>query len=349
MKYLINNKSFYYIEPKEYDKYSDKDILKYAVGANLYIPALQQNIFQKITANPYRTGSVTICMEDSIEESQVNKALNNIILLLDSLYDFIKSNGRDILPLIFIRVRSVHNFENLSMLLRKEHLSVICGFVFPKFNSDNGDGYFNMLKSLSNQYDEPLYGMPIIEDEKVMCKESRYYELGKIRSILKTYNDFVLNIRVGGTDFSSIFGLRRSVTTTIYDVLIVADCITDILNYFLGQKYQYVISGPVWEYYSWDINSKEIKGLVKELLLDIQNGFHGKTVIHPSQVGIVNKGYIVSYDEYHDAKRILDAEGGVFASYYKNKMNEVNPHRNWAEKIIARAKIYGVANLNVIF
>lgn len=349
MKYLINNKSFYYIEPKEYDKYSDKDILKYAVGANLYIPALQQNIFQKITANPYYTGSVTICMEDSIEESQVNDALNNIISLLDSLYDFIKSNGRDILPLIFIRVRSVHNFGNLSKFLKKEHLSVICGFVFPKFNSDNGDGYFNMLKSLSNQYDEPLYGMPIIEDEKVMCKESRYYELGKIRSILKTYNDFVLNIRVGGTDFSSIFGLRRSVTTTIYDIFVVADCMTDILNYFLGQKYQYVISGPVWEYYSWDSNSKEIKGLVKELLLDIQNGFHGKTVIHPSQVGIVNKCYIVSYDEYHDAKRILDAEGGVFASYYKNKMNEVNPHRTWAEKIIARAKIYGVANLNVIF
>lgn len=349
MKYFTNSKSSFYIEPKEFNKYSDKDILKYAVGANLYMPALQQNLFQKITTNSYGAGSITICVEDSIEESQINNALNNIISLLDALYEFIKSNDTSILPLIFIRVRNIHNFNELSKSLKKEHLSVICGFVFPKFNSDTGNRYFNILKFLSNQYNERLYGMPIIEDEKVMRKESRYYELDKICSILKVYNEYVLNIRIGGTDFSSIFGLRRSVSTTIYDVLVVADCMTDILNYFLNQKYQYVISGPVWEFYSWNRNSKEMKGLIKELLLDIQNGFHGKTVIHPSQIDVVNKAYVIKFEEWQDANNILNAKGGVFSGYNGNRMNEVNPHRSWAKKILAKAEIYGVANLNTKF
>jgi hypothetical protein len=30
-------------------------------------------------------------------------------------------------------------------------------------------------------------------------------------------------------------------------------------------------------------------------------------------------------------------------------MNEVNPHRSWAKKILAKAEIYGVANLNTKF
>ena len=60
--------------------------------------------------------------------------------------------------------------------------------------------------------------MPIIEDKKVMYKEHRLDELNKIQGILKKYDNHVLNIRVGGTDFSSIFGLRRDVSTTIYDV-----------------------------------------------------------------------------------------------------------------------------------
>ena len=191
--------------------------------------------------------------------------------------------------------------------------------------------------------------MPIIEDELVMYKDTRFSELGKIQDILKRYDDYVLNLRVGGTDFSSIFGLRRDITTSIYDIKVVADCLKDILNYFIRKDCQYVVSGPVWEYYSWDENSQEIQGLKKELNLDIQNGFHGKTVIHPSQIDVVNKAYVIKFEEWQDANNILTAKGGVFAGYKGNRMNEVNPHRSWAKKILAKAEIYGVANLNARF
>ena len=184
----------------------------------------------------------------------------------------------------FIRVRNDEQFLTFSKLLKKEHINVLCGVNFPKFNSINGKYYFSILKDLSFKYNEPLYGMPIIEDELVMYKDTRFAELGKIQEILKRYDDYVLNLRVGGTDFSSIFGLRRDITTSIYDIKVVADCLKDILNYFIRKDCQYVVSGPVWEYYSGD-NWKN--GLIQEIKDDKLCGFIGKTVIHPNQIPVI--------------------------------------------------------------
>ena len=188
--------------------------------------------------------------------------------------------------------------------------------------------------------------MPILEDDTLIYKDTRFKELEKIEKILNTYSRYVLNIRVGGTDFSSRFGLRRDVDMTIYDIKVVSDCLIDILNFFLRQGNEFVISGPVWEYFSNDPNSKEIKGLIKELKLDIENGFQGKTIIHPSQINPVNKQYIVDYHNYTDAVNIVERNGGVFKSSLGNRMNEAAPHLNWAKKIIARAEIFGVLEPN---
>ncbi len=67
----------------------------------------------------------------------------------------------------------------------------------------------------------------------------------------------------------------------------------------------YVISGPVWEYYNgagWD------SGLKAELAQDRLCGFTGKTVIHPNQIPLVNDAYRVSKEDYEDAKAILHWE-----------------------------------------
>lgn len=351
MRYFIKEDELkFYKEPNSFNKYSDRNILKYAVGANLYVPAIQQSIFNKLLNNKFHNiGAITLCMEDSIDDKQISEAQSGVLTLLEQLYVIQQIEPKHNLPLIFIRVRNEEQFQTFSKLLKKEHINVLCGVNFPKFNSINGEHYFSILKELSLQYNEPLYGMPIIEDELVMYKDTRFSELGKIQDILKRYDDYVLNLRVGGTDFSSIFGLRRDITTSIYDIKVVADCLKDILNYFIRKDCQYVVSGPVWEYYSWDENSQEIQGLKKELNLDIQNGFHGKTVIHPSQIDVVNKAYIIKFEEWQDANNILNVKGGVFAGYKGNRMNEVNPHRSWAKKILAKAEIYGVANLNARF
>jgi hypothetical protein len=55
--------------------------------------------------------------------------------------------------------------------------------------------------------------------------------------------------------------------------------------------------------------------------------------------------YTVTREEYDDAIGIIErnnGELGVFKSGYSNKMNEIKPHLNWAKKVLARSKIYGV-------
>lgn len=350
MRYFSNeNKLKFHKEPNNFDKYTPIDVLKYAIGANMYMPAIQQEVFNKLISNKYQdVGAITLCMEDSIDESMVLGAENCVCSLLEQLYNHSRQTGQTDFPLIFIRVRNVSQFETFAEKLTQNQVKMLTGFTFPKFNSINGESYFNILKSLSDKYSENLYGMPIIEDRAVIYKESRFDELLMIQQILLKYDNMVLNIRVGGTDFSSLYGLRRDVNTTIYDLKVVADCLKDILNFFTRHECQYVVSGPVWEYYSWGEESKEIKCLKKELQLDIQNGFHGKTVIHPSQINVVNRAYIVKYEDYQDAVKIFESQDtGVFAGCCGNRMNEVNPHRNWAKKIMAKATVFGVADINV--
>lgn len=344
MKYFTTMDDLkFYKNPTEFTKHTPKDVLKYAIGANMYMPATQKNIFDKLIHNKFHDiGAITLCMEDAIDEAMLPEAQISALQLLDHLHDAKLTTPNMNLPLIFIRVRNTEQFKAFAKMLTKKHLEELSGFNFPKFSSMNGDSYFATLKELSEKHNEVLYGMPIIEDEAAMYKETRIYELEKIQKILMNYQDYVLNIRVGGTDFSSIYGLRRSVDMTVYDIRVVSDCLTDILNFFLRQDCGYVVSGPVWEYFSWDENSQEIKGLKKELKLDIQNGFQGKTIIHPSQINTVNKEYIVGYNEYMDALAICESSGGVFKSIAGNRMNETNPHKNWAKKILAKAEIFGV-------
>ena len=344
----------FYKNPISFTKHTEKDILKYAIGANMYCPGTQTNLFEKLIHNKFQeVGAITLCLEDAIAEEELEIAEKNVIQILKNLYNQIQIDSQleKQLPLLFIRVRSVEQFKSFSEQLEQEELSVLTGFNFPKFNSHNGREYFKTLKYLSLQHHEILYGMPILEDRLIIHKETRFEELKRLQYIFNEFDDYLLNIRVGATDFSSLFGLRRNKYTTIYDLRIISDCLTDILNFFLRKDKDYVISGPVWEYFSWNENSIENKTFQKELQLDIQNGFQGKTIIHPSQINIVNKSYIVDYYDYQDAYNILHTEehGGVFKSKDGDRMNEVNPHRTWAKRILSRAEIFGVADKTAEF
>lgn len=353
MKYFQEiDEKFFYRQPSYFNKYTNKEILKYSIGANLYMPGTQNNIIDKLLNQEWKeAGAVTFCLEDAISENDVPMAEQNILYILDHLYNTCFRNRNKMqgtilyknLPLIFIRVRNTEQFRNFSKKLNYRHLKMLCGFNFPKFNSRNGAEYFEILRCiLDSNKNETLYGMPILEDDQIIYKDQRYEELQKIQEILSQNSDLVLNIRVGGTDFSSRFGLRRNCTTTIYDIKVVCDCLTDIMNFFLRTGQSFVISGVVWEYFSYDDRSSENKTLIKETQLDIENGFQGKTIIHPSQIDIVNRQYIVSYSDYQDAISILRSDGGVSKGYLNNRMNEKAPHMNWAKKTVARANVFGV-------
>ena len=83
--------------------------------------------------------------------------------------------------------------------------------------------------------------------------------------------------------------------------------------------------------------------------MDRLNGLIGKTIIHPTHIDPVNAMYVVSHEDFVDAQGILlfDGQIGVQKSEYGNKMNEMKPHKMWAQRIIMRAEVFGVFNPQV--
>jgi citrate lyase beta subunit len=343
MRYFnnINNlQDIFFKVPSSYGLFSSREELSYAIGACLYMPATREHLLKDIVSRKNMgTQTITICMEDSVSSSQVVQAENNIIALFKSIELNLKDNDSftDNLPLLFIRVRNVNQLQKL---LSESSLIGLCGFIFPKFDAIIGQIYFSVLKEYNLSKKRTLYGMPILESPYIIHKETRIDELIKIKKVVDSYKEYVLNIRIGGTDFSGLYSLRRAKDYTIYDLAVVKDCICDIINVF--KRDNYVISGVVYEYYSkvLDLNNNI---LIKETLLDITNGLNGKTVIHPTQVSVVNSLMVVSKEDYIDATNILNSSlDGVIKSNYSNKMNEIKPHEKWAKEILLRAKIMGV-------
>jgi citrate lyase beta subunit len=220
--------------------------------------------------------------------------------------------------------------------------------------------------------EHPFYAMPILETAKVIQKETRMEELMSIKTLLDCYKDIILNVRIGATDFCGLYGIRRSADTTVYDIAVLRDCISDIINVFQRFNSPYVVSGPVWEYFSakkrmlkpqlrqtpfrerygdeglrWraKLIDEHMDGLIQEILMDIANGLTGKTIIHPSHIKVVQALNVVSYEEFIDASNIIKAatgEIGVMKSNFDNKMNEIKPHYFWAKKTILKSQLYGV-------
>lgn len=367
MRHNTYNSNFRFVaEPEEFTKYTDRDFLRYCLGAAMYMPGTK-DFTQKIM-NKGMPGLTTMvfCFEDACPEDDVPAAEINVVKTLETLSTAI-DEGRltqNDLPLIFCRVRNQEEFEHFAGMLTAHQAKVLTGINFPKFNAHNGEAYFARLRKLNDDLGEILYGMPIIEDPEVAHKETRLDELLGIRKILDKYYDLVLQVRVGATDFSSCFGVRRGVDYSIYDISTVRECLTDILNIF-GRDNDYVVSGPVWEYFRASkqmmfrdlprfgfedyllrrktIVNPEVDGLLREVIQDKANGFVGRTVIHPSHVIYVNALQAVTNEEYTDAVNILGShKGGVFKGENGNKMNEVKPHTNWAKKIYMRGRAYGV-------
>lgn len=365
MRHHSYNTQFKFVrEPENFNKFTDREFLQYCLGGTLYMPGTK-DIRDKVMKHQLDVTSFVMDMEDACAEEKLGEAADNILSTMDFFADKIEEGELTIddIPLIFIRVRNVDQFRDFASRMTKRQAHILTGFNFPKFCSANALEYLYVLDDTRKRLGELLYGMPILEGKEVAYREGRARELLLVYNILRPYRQMILNVRVGGTDMSSIFGVRRDINTSIYDIITVRDALSDILNLFIRNG-EYVVSGAVWEYFlaykEDDINdlikqnfyhtllrgktvvNEAIDGLLHEVVLDKANGFVGKTIIHPSHVRFVNAMFAVVEEEYLDAKQILDTSGGVIKSAKGNKMNEINPHRNWAHKIMSRARAYGV-------
>ena len=363
-------------EPAAFDRSSPLPVLAMALGATLYVPAdrprLADDLARRAAAG---VTSVVVCLEDAIRHEDVEAARGNVVRQLRAHAEQHRDG-----PLIFVRVRYPDQIPQIVTGLA-EHLPVLSGFVLPKFTEQTGLPFLEALAdaeaSTEGVTDGPLLAMPVVESPEVIHYETRVEALYGIQRLVTKYRERILAMRVGATDFASAYALRRNPDLTVYDVRVVADVITHVVNVFArANETGLLVSGPVWEHFpdterlfkpllreSPFIEHEErvlrarliaadLDGLIREVALDKANGLTGKTVIHPSHVPAVHALYVVSHEEYCDAMDIVHgaaASGGAHASAYRNKMNEGSPHRPWAERTLARADIFGVAREGVSF
>ncbi|MFE7842053.1 HpcH/HpaI aldolase/citrate lyase family protein [Streptomyces sp. NPDC057474] len=363
----------FYREPGVFDADSPARVLAAALGATLYSPATRERLADDIVKQAGRgVVSMVLCLEDSIDDAEVVGAEENLVR------QFADLAGRpDVeLPLLFIRVRFP---EQIPDLVRRfgPAVRLLSGFVFPKFTEERGVAFLEALTAAESASGRRLFGMPVLESPELMYRETRVDALQGIAHTVDKYRDRVLALRLGVTDFCSSYALRRPPDMTAYDVQIVASVIADVVN-VLGRAdgTGFTVTGPVWEYFrvqermfkpqlrtspflanrAGELRESLIEhaldGLLREISLDQANGLLGKTCIHPSHVLPVHALSVVSHEEFGDAQDIVRPDrngGGVLRSASRNKMNEVKPHRAWAERVLQRAEVFGVANEDIGF
>ncbi|PWI43176.1 HpcH/HpaI aldolase/citrate lyase family protein [Streptomyces sp. ICBB 8177] len=363
-------------EPAAFSASSPLPVLAAALGATLYSPATRPRLADDVRKQTARgVVSMVLCLEDAIDDAEVGAAEDNLVAQLTRLATEGAGGDGDGLPLLFVRVRTPGQITALTRRLGPA-VRVLSGFVLPKFTEETGVPFLESLAGAEEVCGQRLLAMPVLESAALLYAETREETLRGIARTVEKYRDRVLALRLGVTDFCSAYGLRRAPDMTAYDVGIVASVIADVVN-VLGRAdgTGFTVTGPVWEYFPRQermfkpqlrrtpftpgaerlrsaLIEHDLDGLLREVELDRANGLLGKTCIHPAHVAPVHALSVVTHEEFSDAADILREErgrGGVLRSAYTNKMNEVKPHRAWAERTMRRAHVFGVAREDVTF
>jgi citrate lyase beta subunit len=369
------SETLFHRPPEEIHPQADRRLVATALGATLYAPgtrpALAADVRRQAAAG---VTSMVLCLEDAIGDDEVAAAEDNVVAAFAELAGepFAADAGGP--PMLFVRVRTADQIPALARRLGRDASALLAGFVLPKFGEeDGGQAALAAVLRAADRLGRRLWAMPVLETPQVINRETRVETLLAVRRIIDKHADAVLAVRLGATDLSGLFGLRRDRDVTVYDLAVVRDCIADVVN-ICARGGDHVVTGPVWEYFAASerlfvsslrvtpfeqadlvegsedgarmrrrLVSADLDRLIREVVLDKANGLLGKTVIHPRHVPAVHALLVVTHEEYEDALTVLDSSGGgVRRSRYANKMNELGPHRPWAEALLRRARAFGV-------
>ena len=312
----------------------------YQLGASLYMPATRQDIWQVIKRDKLPTiNSIIICLEDSVSHSDVELALTRLQKLLnlwaahtDSINkpsqaaanQTTQQPQQQTRPLVFVRPRNPMMLQKLASF---EHIDLIDGFVMPKVDMYS---LSNWRMACQNIDTEQLL-MPTLETAALF---NPHHNQELAIAFKEAFIQPMFALRIGGNDLFAALRLRRPKDSIIYDTPI-GTLAYQLLGCFV--PHGFYLTAPVFEYLDQPML------FMQELNRDVNLGLVGKTVIHPSQIALVQQAYCVPMSMLDEAQAILHSEAkAVFK--YNNTMLEPATHRAWATQVVNRAEVFGTIN-----
>lgn len=308
----------------------------YQLGASLYMPATRQDIWQVIKRDKLPDiNSIIICIEDAVSHDDVELALERLQELLDTWSAHVDSinepsnhtenqNEHPTRPLVFVRPR---NPMMLQKLAGYKNIELLDGFVMPKVDMCS---LSNWRMACQNLDTEQLL-MPTLETAALF---DPHHNQELAIGFKEAFNQPVFALRIGGNDLFAALRLRRPKNSIVYDTPI-GTLAYQLLGCFV--PHGFYLSAPVFEY----LDQPTL--FMQELTRDVSLGLVGKTVIHPSQIALVQQAYCVPASTLDEAEAILHTEAkAVFK--YNNTMLEPATHRAWATEIVNRAAVFGTIN-----
>lgn len=283
------------------------------VGACLYVPAVRDLVGIVRGERLAEVASVIFCTEDSIDESDLPRALGNI---RDALAEIRPTPGLH----RFVRVRNPRVLDQVLEMPGAENLD---GFVLPKVHAENFPDYWSRLRGTVHAF------MPTLETREAFCEQ----EMAALRGMLSDVEirRRVACLRIGGNDLLSLLGLRRPRGKTVYQTP-VGEVIARLVTWFRPWGFQ--LAAPVFEYLD------DAGTLAEELEIDRDWGLCPKAAIHPDQVARIEEFYRVHRAELDAAVRILEADSkAVFR--FQDSMCEPATHLNWARTVVMAADRFG--------
>ncbi|TXD98324.1 HpcH/HpaI aldolase/citrate lyase family protein [Psychrobacter frigidicola] len=308
----------------------------YQLGASLYMPATRQDIWQVIKREKLPTiNSIIICLEDAVSHNDVALALTRLQALLNTWATHVNSinapsnpaaeqTQQPTRPLVFVRPR---NPMMLQQLADFEHINLLDGFVMPKVDMYSLSNWRMACQSLET--DQLL--MPTLETAALF---NPHHNQELAIAFKEAFSQPMFALRIGGNDLFAALRLRRPKDSIVYDTPI-GTLAYQLLGCFV--PHGFYLTAPVFEY----LDQPTL--LMQELTRDVSLGLVGKTVIHPSQIALVQQAYCVPLSILDEAQAILHSEAkAVFK--YNNTMLEPATHRSWAQEVVNRAAVFGTIN-----
>lgn len=258
---------------------------------------------------PIESDVVLFDLEDSIPQDKKEAARQ---LIPHKLHSARKHPSR---PKVFLRVNSIRTKDGISDLL-----SLLSGGVgpdvihLPKVETKEEIDVMNHI--ISHHF--PLTRLQlIIETAK---------GLATIGDILKSRAHCVNGLVFGAADFSSDIGSSMNwEALEIYRVELVKAGKLNNLQ---------VIDSPYFDY-------QDLDGLKKEAQDSYELGFTGKLAIHPSQVHIINAGFLPSMEDVLDSFAILEEASKQSSPIFSYKGRMIGPPiLNCARRVIETYNSY---------